>query len=149
MKNRKLFVGVTLLEMMLVMAIAAIIVVLAVRYYQNASDGQKANQIQDEILNIISAADNIAQGPGTYSGITTTAVTTVAGSSNMITPYGTAITITSQSQTSYSVQIPAIPAGVCASLASKLQANPRLAASVACSGTSGSVNLAYTYDSTK
>jgi Tfp pilus assembly protein PilE len=141
--------GVTLLEIMLVLAIAAMVIVMSIRYYGQATNSQNANVILAQLTNITQSGENLAQGPGTYASVTTATVTTVAGSKNMVTPYGSSITVTAGAQTSYVVTVPTIPAAVCASIAAKLKANTKMASTVACSGTTGNVNLTYTYDATK
>ena len=65
--------GVTLLEIMLVLAIAAMIIVMSIRYYQSANASSQANALMQQIQAITAAADNIAQGAGgVYSTISTT-----------------------------------------------------------------------------
>ncbi len=144
-RSVKLMLGVTLLEIMLVLAIAAMIIVMSIRYYQNASNAQNTNLILEEIQNLTAAADSLSQGTGSYSAVTTSAVTTVAGSANMKTPYNQSITLSDQGKTVYTVTVGAMPAAVCASLAAKLKANAKYT-SPSCS-TSGV--LTYTYDVTK
>jgi len=149
LRTSKATQGVTLLEIMLVLAIAAMVVVMSIRYYGQATNSQNANIILDEITNVTQSAENLSQGPGTYSGVTTATITTVAGSKNMVTPYAGAITITSSAATNYVVSVSALPAAVCASIAAKLKANSKMASTVACTGAGNASILGYTYDATK
>ncbi len=63
--------GVTLLEIMLVLAIAAMIIVMSVRYYQSAQASSQANAFVSQVQAIASAAENLAQGTGAYPSLTT------------------------------------------------------------------------------
>jgi type II secretory pathway pseudopilin PulG len=144
-RHLKTIAGVTLLEIMLVLAVASMVIVMSIRYYQNAQNSENTNIIMEQIQNISAAADNLAQGAGTYSAATTSAVSAIAGSNNMITPYAGTIVVSGGS-TSYSVNIPSIPSGVCTNLAAKLKANSKFSVVGTC-GTSGTTSLAYTYTS--
>lgn len=120
--------GVTLLEIMLVLAIAAMIIVMSVRYYQSASASQQANAVLQQVQGITAAADGLAQATGSYSAASVSA-TTIAplipggSASGFITPWGTTITIGSVSSSSYSVDLGSTPSGVCPLLVSKLATN--------------------------
>lgn len=144
-QSLKSALGVTLLEIMLVLAIAAMVIVMSIRYYQNATNSQNANLVLEQIQNIAAAADNLAIGTSSYSAITTSSLTSVVGASNMKTPYGQSITFTSGgagSPTTYSVSIPGLPTAVCQSVYVKLKANTKYQNSACASGT-----VSYTYNS--
>ena len=142
-RHIKNIAGVTLLEIMLVLAVASMVIVMSIRYYQNAQNSENTNIILEEIQNIGAAADNLAQGASSYSAASNAAVTAIAGSNNMVTPYATTITITGAT-TSYSVTVPSIPQGVCQSLAAKLAANSKFATH-SCSASTATTNLVYSY----
>ena len=55
--------GVTLLEVMLVLAIAAMIIVMSVRYYQSTNAANQANTVVQQITSIVAAADSLSVGP--------------------------------------------------------------------------------------
>jgi type II secretory pathway pseudopilin PulG len=145
-KHIKSISGVTLLEIMLVLAIASMVIVMSIRYYKNATDANNANAILEEIQNITAAADNLAQGAGGYSAASTTAITAIAGAQNMKTPYGSTIAITGGAGTTYTVAIPGIPAAVCISLQAKIKVNSKFTPGAACA-TTGTTTLNYTYNS--
>lgn len=137
--------GVTLLEIMLVLAIAAMIIVMSVRYYQSASASQQANDILQKITAITAVADGIAQGTGRYTGVTSAAVKPMMPNQSMATPWGGGdITITGEAA-KYNVTIPGMPANVCSQISPKLQANDRFVidASTSCSG--GDFKYSYGY----
>ena len=70
MKNisRSSILGVTLLEIMLVLAIAAMIIVMSVRYYQTAQTSSQANAFMNQINAITGAVENLAVG-GNYGAV--------------------------------------------------------------------------------
>jgi len=142
---RKKLAGVTLLEILLVLAIAAMIIIMSIRYYQSATQSEQANVAMEEIQAIAAAADNLALGAGSYSTtVSTNAISNVVGSANMITPNGQDITITSVTATSYGVKMP-LGTTVCASVDAKLAGNSKITGA-SCDSTG---TLTYTYDNTK
>ncbi|MES2217580.1 MAG: hypothetical protein V4501_04115 [Pseudomonadota bacterium] len=147
-RHLKTIAGVTLLEIMLVLAVASMVIVMSIRYYQNAQNSENTNIIMEEIQNIGAAADNLAQGTNSYSAITTSTINAIAGSNNTTTPYGGTISISGQTGgNAYSVVIPSVPGPVCASLKSKLASNTKFTSvSGSCSGT-GSVSYMYQVNS--
>jgi type II secretory pathway pseudopilin PulG len=150
MKNHKHMWGVTLLEIMLVLAIAAMIIVMSVRYYQSATSSQQANAILQQIQAIVAAADGLAQGNGSYSNCTSTNVKPLLPAAGLNTPWGTTITL-SATASSITITIPKVPSGVCPLVVTKLSANNHYSSSAttatpftleACKGTG---NLAVNY----
>src|SRR5262245_34594931 len=109
----KSVIGVTLLEVMLVLAIAAMIIVMSVRYYQSTQAANMANTVVGEVTNIVASMDSLAQATGAYTGITQAQVQAVAPSGSLTTPWGTAIGINVVSASSYTISLPATPANVC------------------------------------
>jgi Tfp pilus assembly protein PilE len=132
--------GVTLLEVMLVLAIAAMIIVMSIRYYQSASNSQQVNMAMSEIQAITAAADNLAIGSGSYAAASTTSIKNVIGSKNMISPTGGTITITGQTATVYVISMP-LNTAICASVLPKLSAISKITSATCSSGT-----LGYTYN---
>ena len=61
--------GVTLLEIMLVLAIAVMIIVISVRYYQAASASQQANTFLAQLYAIQTVADQLAASTSSYQAI--------------------------------------------------------------------------------
>ena len=147
-RNTKSMLGVTLLEVMLVLAIAAMIIVMSIRYYQSATTSQQANAGMEELQAIIAAADNLAVGTGNYSSITTAQITAVVGANNMVSPTGGAITVTGAA-TTLTVNIP-LSSGACATLVPRFTAgstnnpNPKITTSTSCAST-GSTTVAFVY----
>lgn len=138
----KTLLGVTLLEIMLVLAVAAMIIVMSVRYYQSASSNQQANALLQQLQAIAGIADGIAQASNSYSKVSTSTVKAMMPNPNMMTtPWGEAISVNGGSSSTYSVTVNNNPPGVCQQVASRLSSNPRFG-TPSCSGG----NLTYTYD---
>lgn len=149
-KMMKSVLGVTLLEIMLVLAIAAMIIVMSVRYYQSASANQQANTMLQMIQGITAAADGLAQGAGGYTTATDANVQPLMPNNSLTTPWGAVATLSAPAATGYTVTFPSTPAAVCRSVSSKLAANPKyttVTTATAC-GTTGSVSFSYSYVST-
>jgi type II secretory pathway pseudopilin PulG len=153
MKSVKSLLGVTLLEVMLVLAIAAMIIVMSVRYYQSASSAQQANNVLQQVQGIVSAADSLAQAKGAYSNITNTTLEPLLPTGGLVTPWGEPITVTTSSDTTFKIQLgTAIPSGVCPLLFSKLSTNNHFSISGAtpdpsncsASGPTSSTSITYT-----
>lgn len=117
--------GVTLLEVMLVLAIAAMIIVMSVRYYQSASSSQQANAVLEQIQGIVSAADSLSQANGAYTAsvVKNSALQPLLPGGGLMTPWGESITVTFGSGTTYTINIGSVPSGVCPLLYSKLGTN--------------------------
>lgn len=140
-------VGVTLLEVMLVLSIVALIILMSVRYYQATSNASQTEQVIGLIQALTASADNLAMGSaGGYSNATTSNITSLSGSSVLVSPWGGSITISGQSPTSYSITIPNAPAAVCKNVKLKLDPNSKYS-SFTCPA-SGSGSLSYTYNTT-
>lgn len=142
--------GVTLLEIMLVLAIAAMIIVMSVRYYQSATSSQQANSILQQIQAITAAADGLAQASGSYTSasVSNSSLSPLLPANGLVSPWGGAINVTGATATSYNVNIAGVPAGVCPLLVSKLAANNHYSdMSPATAAGCPSATVSYTYRS--
>lgn len=142
----KSMLGVTLLEIMLVLAIAAMIIVMSVRYYQSASSSQQANNVLSQIQSITAAADSLAQATGSYSGgnVNTASIKPLLPANGLVTPWGSAIGVTGATNNQYTVSFPSTPIGVCNIVKSQLGANAHFAVTATCASVGSFV---YTYTS--
>lgn len=148
-KFKQSVLGVTLLEIMLVLAIAAMIIVMSVRYYQSASSSQQATAALSMIQGITAAADQLAQGGQGYNGVSQTGVQNIMNGGNpLLSPWGTPVTVTGESATKYKVQIENTSVAVCTALTSQLAANSKFTNISACGSGGAAANFEYTYDST-
>ena len=123
-------IGVTLMEVMLVLAIAALIIVMSVRYYQTTASSQQANAVLLQIESITEIADRLAQGSGSYQNITQSAIALSMPNQLMTSPWGTPITITGGTATYYEVSYTKMPKSVCAQVVPRISANPRFNSTV-------------------
>lgn len=137
--------GVTLLEIMLVLAIAAMIIVMSVRYYQSANTSQQANNVLSQIQSIAAAADSLAQATGSYSGTVDTArITPLLPANGLTTSWGAAITVTASAANTYTVNIPGMPAGVCGIVTAQLAANAHFSGMTTCGASAADFSYTYT-----
>jgi prepilin-type N-terminal cleavage/methylation domain-containing protein len=150
MKNVNKTQGVTLLEVMLVLAIAAMIIVMSVRYYQSATQSQQANAVLQMIQAVTANADGLALGANSYAGVSTATIQSMLPNNSNVTPWGGTLTIGTGTATTYPVSISSTPVVVCQKLVSALTANPKFTSLTTC-GAAGSAaaTFSYTYDSTK
>ncbi|MBV9575280.1 MAG: hypothetical protein JO149_01510 [Gammaproteobacteria bacterium] len=121
--------GVTLLEVMLVLAIAAMIIVMSIRYYQSASANQQANGFLAQIQSIVAAAEQMAQATGSYanavggSGINTSNLAPLLPANSFTTPWGASISMGTPTASAFQLTVSTIPASVCQIVYSKLSTN--------------------------
>lgn len=145
MKRLSRMLGVTLLEIMLVLAIAAMVIVMSIKYYQSATNSQQANTLLNQILAITAAADNLSQGTGTFTPASQASVSAVVGASNMTLPWtGSAITVTPAAST-FDISVVGVPTAVCTAVAAKINTGKgsRFTSST-CSGTTLKVDYSMT-----
>jgi len=147
MRTNKSMLGVTLLEIMLVLAIAAMVIVMSVRYYQSASANQQANGALQMIQAITAAADSLSQGSGSYStgGVSTSTIQQLMPQNSMTAPWGGAITIGSVSGNSYSVSVASVPEQVCLLIKSRLTGNSKYTG-LSSNGCTSVSTFSYTYN---
>lgn len=151
MNNLTKQLGVTLLEVMLVLAVAAMVIVMSIRYYQTANSNQQANALIQMTQGIAAAADSLAQRDGSFSNsdVISANVQSLMPNNSMNTPWGTVATFTSNDSTSYTVVFPSTPSAVCIQASSRLRSNPKyqgVTSASACQLTPA-VDFSYTYDS--
>jgi type II secretory pathway pseudopilin PulG len=138
MKSRRMS-GVTLLEIMLVLAVAAMVIVMSIRYYRNATNSQNSNVIISQINAMITAGEQIAQGAGgSFSSVSAANISAITGFTT--TPFNTTYTVTGATATGYSIGTGTLPTQVCSQIASSIgTTNPKIAATCA----SGAVTVVY------
>jgi len=141
----KKMLGITLLEILLVLAIAAMIIVMSVRYYQSSTASQQANSALEQIQAITAAADGMAQSSGTYNSVSTSSVKLLMPNGIMTTSWGGDIKVSNPSQTSYDVSLDATPPSVCQMLTSKMGTNTQYKITSTCGTTAQP--FTYTYSS--
>lgn len=146
-KFAKAIWGVTLLEIMLVLAIAAMIIVMSIKYYQSAQASQQATTVISTLTAITAAADAISQGTNSYSNVNSANIQGYLSSSGGgKAPWGATIGVSGSSGggTSYVVTVPDMPAAVCGQVYGAMSGNPHITGMSACSSTA-SQTFTYTY----
>ncbi len=141
----KSIAGVTLLEIMLVLAIAAMVITMSVKYYAVANNSAHLNDAVEQIQSIAAAADGIASQTGSYSSASSSAgLSTVLPTGWQILPWGAKLTV-SGTATSMVITVPAVPYAICSTFNSRITSNPHFTEAGAC-GTSGAAGSSvFTY----
>ncbi len=141
----KSIAGVTLLEIMLVLAIAAMVITMSVKYYAVANNSAHLNDAVEQIQSIAAAADGIASQTGSYtSASSSTGLGSVLPTGWQILPWGAKLSVTGGA-TSMTIAVPAVPYAICSTFNSRIISNPHFTQTVAC-GTSGSAaSLSFVY----
>ena len=129
-------VGVTLLEIMLVLAIAAMVIVMSIRYYSQASSNQRITSYADMLTGIMSAGQSWVQGGNTYSSISNANVQVyMPGNTIPVSPWGSTITVTGSANTIV-VTLSAAPSATdCTKLTTLLQPNKSISLNSSCTTT--------------
>lgn len=136
--------GVTLLEIMLVLAIAAMIIVMSVRYYQSAQASSQANAFVAQVQAIASAAENLAQGAGAFP--TSAAIASVVTTNTAtVSPWGGTMKYSPSGATGFGITYAGPNAGTCALINAKLAVSTQFSGSTCTANASSTV----TYVSTK
>jgi Tfp pilus assembly protein PilE len=120
MKNLSKMAGVTLLEVMLVLAVAAMIIVMSVRYYQSATNSSQVNDTMQLIQGITAAEDGLAQNTGSYSSGDTTAIQPLMPNGQMTTDWGGTVSVAGTATTFTITFSPAPSPVVCTMLTGKM-----------------------------
>lgn len=124
--------GVTLLEIMLVLAIAAMIIVMSVRYYQSASQNQQANAFVQQVQGITATVESVAQGGGGYTAASQAAITPLLPANAFVTPWGTTMTY-APNATGFTLTIGTPPStGVCSLAQARLHSDAHYTVAANC-----------------
>lgn len=123
--------GVTLLEIMLVLAIASMVIVMSMKYYQSASLSQKLNATSAALAAIAAAGETVYAAKGNLTTAATDIPTYLPNGVVPNSPFGgAAMTLANVSASSFSVTVTSISASQCAQLTNALSQNSKFA--VAC-----------------
>lgn len=135
-KRLQTIFGVTLLEILLVLAIAAMVLVMSVRYYQSASQSQQVNTLLQMLQGITAAAESLSVGSGSYNAITSASLITIlpGGSAAFNLPWGGTISYAA-SITGFNLTFSRAPgAGVCTLLTKKVEGMVNYTLRAGCAG---------------
>jgi Tfp pilus assembly protein PilE len=140
--------GVTLIEIMLVLTVAALIIVTSIRLYQTATVFSQLNQVSAQIVAIVGAAQQVAQPSGSFiKGLGADAKATLAPrlfGNAFTTPWGTTIDVEATS-TTFSVKVSGVPASLCPRLSERLMLNKRFKVTEGTCDEKTPSDMTYTY----
>lgn len=120
--------GLSLIEASMVLALSAVVVAGVMFYYQSASDNNKLQAAQAELMGVVSTVNSLYAGQSTYSGLTTEQIikggqlppSLVDTSSNTIkNPFGGSVAAAAASDVStYTLTMQGVPRAPCVSMGS-------------------------------
>ena len=132
-RSFKSVLGVTLLEIMLVLAIAAMVIVMSIRYYQSASLNQKIAATLNNITAIVAAGESYLAATGTLTALSSTNLNPyLPGNTMPFSGWGGQMSVTTGAANSYSIGIPSVPANGCTQLTNLVQQNSKLVMASGC-----------------
>ncbi|EKD73966.1 MAG: hypothetical protein ACD_45C00124G0006 [uncultured bacterium] len=136
-RSFKAVLGVTLLEIMLVLAIAAMIIVMSIRYYQSASLNQKIAATMNNVTGIVAAVESYLAATGTLQNLNAGVIQPyLPGGVMPSSGWGGAMTIAAGGANAYTITVPSVPTLGCTQLRSLLIQNTKFAP-VTCVAPSG------------
>lgn len=105
--------GIGLLELMLALAIIAVLIIMATRYYQTTARSSRLNDAVTQINGIIAAAEQYRVGAGSFDGLTGQKLVDMGfmPSSNLNSPWGTAMEIQNYYESTVYIRFKGIQAG--------------------------------------
>jgi len=124
--------GVTLLEILLVLAISATFLISSIRYYESAVYSLQANNALEQAQSITAAIDNFIAGTSSYLAVSTSTLNSFMPPHSLTTPWGTEMIIDAAEMNSYTVTFPNTPAKICPLISSKLANNKHYQISSTC-----------------
>lgn len=133
--------GITLIEVMLVLVIAALLVVMSVRYFESAENSSQANTFAMKMQQYITNAENARTSTGVYptSAIMESMLPGGANAWNM--PWGGA-GVYAENFGGFTITLtPVPPPAACALITAKFASNPKTTVTATCD--------VVTYDATK
>lgn len=116
--------GVTLLEMLMVLALSGFIITNSVRYYTHASQQNKLNTTLESLQTVVVAADQYSSLYGTFQSLNLNNFVQFLPYQQLPnSPYGGVFTIQGLSQISYKVTIPGVSQTACYQIQALLSSN--------------------------
>lgn len=152
-KILKSVLGVTLLEVLLVLVIASLVLVMSIRYYQTASGQAKVNAGTSIVMGLITSVDSYVASGGLIGGVancgggseTCQVLASYLPNGKLpASPWGNGyVGVDGSAVTSYNIIFPAIPASDCTNLqraATTSGTSTKVSSSTTC-GTTGATPL--------
>lgn len=125
--------GIGLLELMLALAIIAVLIIMATRYYQTTARSSRMNDAVQQVNAIVAAANNYKVGQGSYTGIDNIDKLISMGvlpSSAKFSPWGTTVTVTGASST-VTIKMAGVSSTDCNTILQRLSSNKNIVVTVA------------------
>jgi len=140
--HAKKFTGATLLEILLVLAVIATVIILSVRYYQGAQASLEEQRLFAKIDAIKSAIDFSVAREKSYANVNINRIAHLLPADAFSNEFGGAVTFTSVTKASYSIQHTKIPTALCARIKPVLEESSHYS-SVICAASP--LKITYTY----
>jgi len=140
MRTRNL--GVTLFEIMLVLAVSVSIIVMSIRYYGSTVASHQANSAMEQIMVISSTVDRVKSSGASYQNILG-GLPSMLPPNSLTTAWNTQISFENINEKSYSVVLSGMPPSVCSQVYNQLNANGHFHVTSACEGQA--TDFKYTY----
>jgi len=144
-KMFKSILGVTLLEILLVLVIASLVLVMSIRYYQTASQSSKVNVGMETLSGIIGAVDSYVNAGNTMASITSATIIQnyLPNNQPIPSPWGTGNITVVGAANSYNITYPSTPFDACTKFAALATQNRKITQVGSCPG-SGAADLVFT-----
>jgi Tfp pilus assembly protein PilE len=135
----KSILGVTLLEIMLVLAIASMVIVMSMKYYQSASNSQKVGSALSGVTAVVAAGESVLAAKGSFTTAAADIPTYLPNGAMPFSPWGGVMQMGAVTDNTFIFTIPNVPAISCTQL-TDLAANNKKTV-VTCSGTTATVTV--------
>ncbi len=124
-------VGVTLFEIMLVLAVSVSIIVMSIRYYGSTVASHQANATMEQIMVISATVDRVKSSGASYQNILG-ALQNMLPPNSLTTAWNTQVSFEDIRANSYAVVLSGMPASVCSQVSNELNANGHFHVTSAC-----------------
>jgi len=138
LQAKKTLLGVTLLEIMLVLAIASMVIVMSIRYYQSASNNQKINAALNVITGMVAGGESVLGATGSLATVGTAIKPYLPNNKLPDSPWGGVVEVTAAGESTYRFTVN-VPAAVCPGLLALVNQNSKLSTSNC--GTPGKITV--------
>lgn len=119
--KREAELGITLIETLLVLGIAALIIVMSVRYYQSTVYSEQAVAFTTMAQAIAAAQNSLSQGTGTYTS-SNSSLSSILPAGGMEQPWGGQVKVVKVKPGTFTIQTTGMDRGVCAIVIKQLMA---------------------------
>jgi len=139
--------GIGLLELMLALAIIAVLIIMATRYYQSTSRNQKVAEAVTQVNALIAASSNWKIGRSAFTGITYAKLYAQGllpkemKTDTTATPWGTKISVASTAGNSFDMSFEGLDSADCEALAGRFTESANITTTATCA--SGKVVFTY------